>query len=104
MTAFAHLAEPTGSSSDGWAALLSLLSLGVTMLVLYLVCTWTSSIRWLNTAIRTVRNLPSQRAVAATTCRLCGEREATKAGKPCDDCLDTFRTELDRWGHEQDTA
>lgn len=100
MTAFAYPVEPAGSGSDGWAILLSLLFLGVTTLVLYLVCTWTHTKQRLGTAIRTVRNLPSQRAIATTTCRLCGKRQAAKAGGPCDDCLATFRTKLDRWGHE----
>ena len=105
MTALANVVDPaTGSSADGLALLLSLLSLGVTMLVVYLVCTWTQTKQRTSAAIRTARNLPSQRAIAATTCRLCGTREATKAGWPCDDCLHNFRTKLDRWGHEQDTA
>ena len=105
MTTLSYLVEPaTGSSGDGLALSLSLLFLGMTMLVVYLVCTWTHTKGRMSAAIRTLRNLPSQRAIAATTCRLCGTREATKAGWPCDDCLHTFRTKLDRWGHEQDTA
>lgn len=105
MTTLAYVVEPaTGSSGDGLALLLSLLFLGVTMLVVYLACTWTHTKKRMSAAIRTLGNLPSQRAIAATTCRLCGTREATKAGWPCDDCLHTFRTKLDRWGHEQDTA
>ena len=106
MTALPYLVEPaTGSSGDGLAALLlSLLSVGVTMLVIDLTCTGTHTKQRISAAIRTLGNLPSQRAIAATTCRLCGKREATKAGWPCDDCLRTFRMELDRWGHEQDTS
>ncbi|MGB8379948.1 MAG: hypothetical protein WCG47_01650 [Dermatophilaceae bacterium] len=106
MPGLADVVEPaTGSSGELLALLLLfMLSLGAMMLVGYLMCTGADTKKRIGAAIRTVRDLPSQRAIAATTCRLCGKREATTAGRPCDGCLHEFRSELDRWGHEQDTA